>query len=80
MDGVEKILRKARDNPADLRFAELRRLCEHFFGHPRQAGSHLIFNTPWPADPRVNIQDRQGKAKPYQVRQVLAAIDKLSNG
>jgi len=25
----------------------------------------------------VNIQDDHGKAKPYQVRQVLAAIDKL---
>jgi hypothetical protein len=49
-------------------------------GEPRQAGSHLIFKTPWPRDPRVNIQDRQGKAKPYQVRQVLAAIDKLDNG
>jgi hypothetical protein len=25
----------------------------------------------------VNIQDFHGEAKPYQVRQVLAAIDKL---
>jgi hypothetical protein len=29
-----------------------------------------------PGDPRVNIQNDKGKAKPYQVRQVLAAIDK----
>jgi hypothetical protein len=79
MDGIEKILRKARENPANLRFTELRKLCEHFFGEPRQTSSHLIFKTPWPGDPRVNIQDRQGKAKPYQVRQVLAAIDKLDN-
>ncbi|GIE84613.1 hypothetical protein Are01nite_10930 [Actinoplanes regularis] len=27
--------------------------------------------------PRVNIQDKGGKAKPYQVRQVLTAIEKL---
>lgn len=33
--------------------------------------------TPWPDDPRVNIQSAQGKAKPYQVRQVLQAIDKI---
>jgi hypothetical protein len=39
-----------------------------------------VFKTPWPGDPRVNIQDRQGKAKPYQVKQVLAAIDRLENG
>jgi hypothetical protein len=32
---------------------------------------------PWQGDPRVNIQDHGGEAKPYQVRQVLAAIDKL---
>ncbi|RKT79235.1 hypothetical protein DFJ68_2699 [Terracoccus luteus] len=27
-------------------------------------------------DPRVNIQNDKGKAKAYQVRQVIAAIDK----
>lgn len=32
---------------------------------------------PWPGDPRVNMQDAKGKAKPYQVRQLLDAIDKL---
>jgi hypothetical protein len=35
-----------------------------------------VFKTPWPGDPRVNIQNSNGQAKPYQVRQVLAAIDK----
>jgi hypothetical protein len=38
---------------------------------------HLVFATPWRGDPRVNIQDHQGAAKPYQVRQVLRAIEKL---
>jgi len=28
-------------------------------------------------DPRINIQDDKGKAKAYQVRQVLFAIEKL---
>ena len=32
---------------------------------------------PWPGDPRVNIQDKGGKAKPYQVKQVLNAIKKF---
>ena len=32
---------------------------------------------PWPGEPLVNIQSRKGMAKPYQVRQVLKAIDKL---
>jgi hypothetical protein len=32
---------------------------------------------PWPGDPRVNIQNHKGKAKAYQVRQVLLAIERL---
>ena len=33
---------------------------------------------PWPGDPRVNIQmGRNGKAKDYQVRQIIKAIDRL---
>jgi hypothetical protein len=44
-------------------------ICEAFFGEPRQNGtSHLIFKMPWQGDPRVNVQDAAGKAKPYQVR------------
>lgn len=30
-------------------------------------------------NPRVNIQNEKGKAKAYQVRQILAAIDKLED-
>jgi len=36
-----------------------------------------VVKTPWAGDPRVNIQDDHGKAKEYQVRQVLAAIRKM---
>ena len=37
-----------------------------------------MLKTPSPGDPRVNIQkSKDGKAKPYQVRQALKAIDKL---
>jgi len=69
-----------RREPTSIRFTDFRKICESFFGKPRQKGtSHLIFKTPWPGDPRVNIQNAGGKAKPYQVRQVLQAIDKLEN-
>jgi hypothetical protein len=78
MTATRKILDPMRHEPANIRFADLRKVCESFFGEPRNNGSsHLIFKTPWPGDPRVNIQDANGKAKPYQVRQVLRAIDKL---
>jgi hypothetical protein len=42
----------------------------------QDSSSHAVFKMPWPGDPRVNIQDSKGKAKAYQVGQVLKAIDK----
>jgi hypothetical protein len=39
-----------------------------------------VFKTPKPGDPRVNIQNDHGKAKAYQVRQALAAIEKKEAG
>ena len=78
MSSVQKILKQLREEPTNVRFADLRKVCESFFGQPRQSGtSHLVFKMPWQGDPRINIQDANGKAKPYQVRQVLQAIDKL---
>ena len=40
-------------------------------------GSHHIFKTPWRGDPRINIQKEGNKAKPYQVKIVSKALDKL---
>lgn len=74
---MDKALAKIHRNPRDIRFDDLRKICERYFGEPRQHGSHLVFRTPWEGDPRINIQARRGKAKPYQVRQVLKAIEKL---
>ena len=75
---TEAVLRTLRNNPKGVRFAELARICDRFFGPPRQSGtSHRVYRTPWPGDPRVNIQNDKGKAKPYQVRQVIKAIEKL---
>ena len=81
MSAVEKILARMREEPKNIRFADLRKVCEDYFGPARQSGtSHLVFKTPWPGDPRVNIQNAGGHAKAYQVRQALLAIDKLENG
>lgn len=77
MADVEDIEAAMRRNPANIRFADAVKVCEHHFGQPRQkGGSHLIFRMPWPGDPRVNLQSDKGKAKTYQVKQILAAIDK----
>jgi len=78
MAQIEKILEMMRQEPVNVSFNDFKKVCVPYFGKPRQDGSsHAVFKTPWPGDPRVNIQNAKGKAKPYQVRQVLQAIDKL---
>ncbi|MBI2756133.1 MAG: toxin HicA [Chloroflexi bacterium] len=78
MANLAKMLAAMRAHPTSVRFADLERICEHYFGPPRHKGtSHQVYRMPWAGDPRVNIQDDHGKAKAYQVRQVLAAINKL---
>ena len=78
MAKVERALEQMRLEPTNVGFGDLMNVCKAYFGKARQSGSsHAIFKTPWPGDPRVNIQNAKGKAKPYQVRQVLQAIDKL---
>ena len=78
MGDLAKPLEQMKSNPKGVRFNDLKKVCVHYFGKPRQSGtSHCIFKTPWSGDPRVNIQNNKGKAKPYQVRQVLLAIEKL---
>lgn len=75
---IEKLLAGMRANPKGISFADAVKVAEHFFGAGRQSGtSHKVFKMPWPGDPRVNLQQSSEGAKPYQVRQLLAAIDRL---
>ncbi len=72
------LLDKIRSHPADVRCSDLCRVWDYFFGPARQTGgSHRVYRTPWAGDPRVNIQNVHGKAKAYQVRQILKAIDRM---
>ena len=78
MATIADLVAQMRLNPKGLRFNELCKVGDYYFGRPRQSGSsHRVYKTPWQGDPRVNIQNEQGKAKAYQVRQVLKAIDRL---
>ena len=76
---LDKVLKEMEKAPQNVRFSSLAAVCDHFFGEPRQRGtSHHVYKTPWLGDPRVNIQKgKNGKAKAYQVKQVLAAIRKM---
>ena len=80
MPRIEDILAQMRSNPKGVRFADLCRVCDHYFGSARQRGtSHRVYRMPWQGDPRVNIQNDKGMAKAYQVRQVLRAIARLQH-
>jgi hypothetical protein len=52
---------------------------ENVSRRPRSgSGSHnAMFKMPWTGDPRINVQNKNGKAKPYQVKQAIAAIDRI---
>ena len=77
---VNDILLQMKRNPKNVRFRDLCKICNHYFGEARQqSGSHRIYKTPWRGDPRINIQNSKGKAKAYQVKQVLLAIEKLED-
>ena len=71
-----KLLKKALANPKNLRFGELVTLVEAFgFRFARVSGSHHIFEHPQVPE-LVNVQDRKGKAKAYQVRQLLELVER----
>jgi len=42
----------------------------------KRGTSRRVYKTPGQGDPRVNIQSKKGKARAYQVRQVLKAIER----
>ena len=70
----DKLLAKARANPKGLSFAELERLLTHSgFVLVRQSGSHRIWLSP--AHRAIPIQPDRGRAKAYQVVQVLRLIE-----
>jgi predicted RNA binding protein YcfA (HicA-like mRNA interferase family) len=70
-----KLLEKALRNPQDLRFEEAKRLAQAFgFRLDRINGSHHIFiRTAIPQ--LVNLQNSGGKAKAYQIKQLLKLVE-----
>ena len=78
MGSITEKLKMFKNNSKDVKFSELCIVYDFYFRDARQSGSsHRVYKTPWRGDPRVNIQDSKGKAKAYQVKQVLTAIERL---
>lgn len=71
----EKLLDRARRSPAGLAFGELCALAECFgWVLVRTRGSHHLYKRPQSGG-LMNFQSFRGKAVPYQVRQLLRAIE-----
>jgi predicted RNA binding protein YcfA (HicA-like mRNA interferase family) len=76
----QKLIQKARNNPAGIRFKELCFLAEHMGFHRRGGkGSHIVYEKDG-VEEILTFQDRKGMAKPHQVRQMLAVIEKYRLG
>jgi hypothetical protein len=72
---IDEAIEELEGHEGNIRFQRLVTICEAFYGKARIRGSHYICKTPWPGDPRINIQEAGGgKAHPYQVRQVIQAL------
>ncbi|HEV2419468.1 MAG TPA: type II toxin-antitoxin system HicA family toxin [Terriglobia bacterium] len=74
----EKLLHKALSSPSNLRFEEVCALARAFGFHlSRVRGSHHVFAR---QDVRelVNLQEVRGKAKPYQVKQLLHLAERYN--
>ena len=73
-----RILETALAGSKNVRFDDMVALVEAFgFRLSRIQGSHHIFVHPLVREP-VNLQNVKGKAKPYQIRQVLHLVERYN--
>lgn len=78
MDSIGDVIKQLERSLSNVRFADLCKICDYYFGEARKKStSHCVYKMPWQGDPRVNIQEKNGKAKEYQVRQVIKALKRL---
>ena len=76
----QKLLEKARNNPAGVRFQEICLLAEHMgFNRRGVKGSHIVYEKEG-VEEILTFQGRDGMAKPYQVKQLLAVVEKYKLG
>jgi hypothetical protein len=71
-----KLIAAIRSNPRDVRFDDACKVAEWLgFSGRGGAGSHRAFSRPGEAI-GLNFQNRGGRIKPYQARQLISMIDK----
>lgn len=74
MSKLKKLYERVLNNPQDVRFSDICKLSELFgFSFKGGKGSHRAY-TREGIDVILNFQNVNGKAKPYQVRQLLNIV------
>ena len=75
-----KTLQRILSGSRNIRFADMTALVEAFGFHlSRIQGSHHIFVRPGVRE-LVNLQEVNGEAKPYQIRQFLKLVERYDLG
>jgi hypothetical protein len=75
----EKLLAAIRNNPKDVRFSDACKVAGWMgFTGKGGKGAHRVFQRPGEIT-SLNFQDRGGKIKPYQARQLIAMMDKYGS-
>ncbi|MBS1789000.1 MAG: type II toxin-antitoxin system HicA family toxin [Acidobacteria bacterium] len=81
MSNCQKLYEQAQQSTANIRFEDLCALAECFgWEFKRQKGSHQLYENKQltlEQGRMMNFQSVNGKAKPYQVKQLLTAIKEL---
>lgn len=75
---TRRFLKRLTRSQANVRFSQLCALVDAFgFQLDRVSGSHHIYTHPSIPE-LINLQSVKGQAKPYQVKQFLAIIEKYN--
>lgn len=81
MGQIDKLIKKAKTSPTNLTFEELCHLAElaGFILRKGKGTSHRVYKHPVHKNEMMNFQKGpSGKAKDYQVRQLVDCIDKYN--
>ncbi len=73
-----RLLDELKKNPKNVRFKRLCKIAEIFgFKYRRSKGSHRIYVRIGIKE-MLNFQNVEGKAKPYQARQLIKIVEKYN--
>ena len=78
MTKKREIYEKLKNNPRNVRFEELCKAAELFGFRFRVEKAAIEFTSERGSKKSLNFQNVKGKAKPYQVRQLLKVIEKYN--